>query len=164
MSSSKATAGLGSQPRQPPQKRISAQSSTQTPIKRSKPSSFQDYLGPFGGSSTQESIVESQPSFNFESKQPLFGQSNIKSGLNTSGLFGQPKIIRPSAGLFGGSPPTESSFKVDLDKIHKIVEHWSCEPSEIKGSWEEGMVLRRVQKILEEASYKWKERSSNLKD
>jgi hypothetical protein len=51
-----------------------------------------------------------------------------------------------------------------LDKIYRIIEHWSCEPSEIKGSWEEGMVLRKVQKILEEASYKWKERSSNLKD
>jgi hypothetical protein len=88
----------------------------------------------------------------------------IKSGPNTSKLFGQSKIIRPSAGLFGASPPSESSFKVDLDKIHRIIEHWSCEASEIKGSWEEEMVLRKVQKILEEASYKWKERSSNLKD
>jgi hypothetical protein len=95
---------------------------------------------------------------------PLFGQSMIKSGPNTSGLFGQSKTIRPSAGLFGGFPPTESSFKVDLDKIHRIIEHWSCEPSEMKGSWEEGMVLRKVQKILEEASYKWTERSSNFKE
>jgi hypothetical protein len=143
MSSSKAPAGLGSQLGQPLQKRICEPPSTQKPTKRSKPSSSHDTSG-------------------------LFGQSIIKSGPNTSGLlpglFGQSKIIRPSAGLFGGSPPTESSFKVDLDKIHRIIENWSCEPSEIKGSWEEEMVLRKVQKILEEASYKWKERSSNLKD
>jgi hypothetical protein len=48
-----------------------------------------------------------------------------------------------------------------LDKIYRIIKYWYYEPSEIQGSWEEGMAVRKVQNILEAACYTWKERSYN---